>query len=168
MRHRFCMLAIGILALGCGSAKQADEALSPEAQAAIADTIRGVMQAYVAAWSEISCENQDAILKFFDWSGPGLIDANETVATEYPGDAWPQVIREAACGRLHEEATLDTLFVRVFSRDVASVSWTFHATYTYRDAPPKTARGAVLQLFRRTEAGWKTPVGMSTHQPLAP
>lgn len=166
MKRWISTLVVGMLALGCSPAPQADGGLSPEEEVAIAATLNGVMQEYVAAWSQISCDNQDAILKFFDWSGPGLIDSNETVATEYPGDAWPQLIREAACSRVREDATLDTLLIRVFSKDLASVSWTFRATYTLKDAPPKSVRGAVLQVFRRTPEGWKTPVGMSTHQTL--
>lgn len=168
MRRWPSALLVGMVVLGCTPAQQAGGKLSPDEEAAIADTLRAVMQEYVRAWSEITCENQDAVLKFFDWSGPGVIDNNETTATVYPGDAWPQLIREGACGRIREEATLDTLLIRVFSRDLASVSWTFRATYTLKDAPPRSARGAVLQVFRRTAEGWKTPVGMSTHQPLAP
>lgn len=160
------LLAGGILALGCTPAPQSEEALTPAEEAAIADEIMGVMQEFVAAENQMTCDDQSAVLKFFDWSGPGLIDNNDSAATLYPGDAWPTLIREGACSREREEVTLDTLLVRVLSRNLASVSWTYHATHVLNDAPPEYSRGAVLQVFRRTADGWKSPVGMSSHLPV--
>jgi len=156
-----------IVLSGCGVGVTRDESpLSDQERAAITEEMRGVMKEYSAAWSKITCQNQDAVLKFFDWSGPGVIDGNETTVTEYPGDAWPTLIRNAACSNEGEEAGIDTLLVRVFTRDIVTVHWTFHAAYLQKEGPPKLARGAVMQLFRRTPEGWKTPVGMSTHQPM--
>jgi len=169
MIRRLLVLVSGLLLLGCSSGSQPTRGtLSMEEELAIADTIRGIIREYSAAWTQITCENQDAVLRFFDWSGPGLVDANETTVTEYAGDAWPNLVRDAACSRVREEAGIDSLLVRVLSRDIVTVSWTFHAAYIQKVGPPKLARGAVLQAFRRTADGWKTPVGMSTHQPVPP
>ena len=160
------LLVAGILALGCRPAPQPERALTPAEEAAITETMRGAMTEFVAAENQMTCEDQGAVLKFFDWSGPGLIDGNDSIATLYPGDAWPTLIREGACSREREEVTLETLLIRVLSRDLASVSWTYRATHILRDAPPEYSRGAVLQVFRRTPNGWKSPVGMSTHLPV--
>ncbi len=168
MRRSLLVLGMASVLAGCATeANSESDAMSPVEERALADTLRAVMQDYATAWSRVSCDNQDAILRFFDWSGSGLIDASETTVTEYPGDAWPKLIKNAVCSNTGEKVQLGTVLVRVFTRDLASVSWTFQASYSQKAGPPKLARGAVLQVFRRTAKGWKTPVGMSTHQPLA-
>jgi hypothetical protein len=141
--------------------------LTPEYEAALADTIRAVMQEYADSWSRISCEDISPIIRFFDTTGMGVIDGNETAVTLYPSDAFPDLIRAGACGRLKEIASLDSLLVRVLTPDIVTVSWTFRGEYHITADSVSRARGAVLQVFRRTPDGWKSPVGMSTHQPVA-
>lgn len=167
MLRRLPVTVCWLFAGGCTATPPAvDQLLSPIEERAITDTIRAVMNEYSASWGKINCDNQDAALKFFDMSGPGVIDANETAVTQYPGDAFARRIRDGACSIDREEGRLDSLVVRVLSRDIVSVSWTFSATYYQKQGAPTLARGAVLQVFRRTRDGWKTPVGMSTHQPV--
>jgi len=154
-----------LLAVGCGRPSAAPT-LSADHEAALADSVRAMMLDFADSWSRVSCDDIAPIMRFFDTSGPGVIDGNETAVTLYPGDAFPRLIREGACSRLREVATLDSLLVRVLTPDVVSVSWTFHAEYQITADSLNRARGAVLQVFRRTPDGWKTPVGMGTHQPV--
>jgi hypothetical protein len=124
------------------------------------------VKSYVAGWSEITCENQDAVLRFFDYSDPGFTDAYETEVVHFAGDSLPRVIRAGACAQ-SEVARMDSLIVRVLTQDVVTASWTYRTTYRAKDNSEKSVRGTVLQVFRRSPAGWKFPVAMSTHVPVA-
>ena len=166
MRARLVVAAVLLAVTACAREGVPSQALSAGYEAALTDTIRALMQDYSSSWERVTCEDQTPILRFFDWSGPGLIDANETDVTLYPGDAWPELHRSIACGRESEVATLDSILVRVFTPDIVSVSWTFTAAYADTSGVASRARGAVLQVFRRTPDGWRSPVGMSTHQQL--
>jgi len=156
-----------LLAVGCGG-PPGSPAMSAAHEAALADSVRAMMLDFADSWSRVSCDDIAPIMRFFDTSGPGVIDGNETAVTLYPGDAFPTLIREGACARVREAATLDSLLVRVLTPDIVTASWTFHAEYQITADSMTRARGAVLQVFRRTPEGWKTPVGMSTHQPMEP
>ena len=135
--------------------------------AAISDTIRTVVKAFVDGWSKISCENQDAVLRFYDLSDPGFIDGNETSVVLFPGDSLPRTIKAFACQE-SESATLDSLLVRVLAPDVATASWTYHTTYRSTAGASRSVRGTVLQVFKRSPAPWRFPVAMSTHVPISP
>lgn len=139
-------------------------ALSQEAAAALSDTVRSVVRDYAATFAVVTCQDYLPLLKFFDYSGAGFVDVSETAATPYSGDAWPRVIREAVCSRDREELTVDSLLVRVHSPDLASAAWTFRATYFDTSGTVRSAKGTALQVWHRTEEGWKTPLIMSTHQ----
>jgi hypothetical protein len=164
------LATLGLMtALACSAMPAPNSAaLSSTEEAAVAEEVRKVAYDYAAAYSKINCENQDEVLKFFDYSGPGVIDVTATDVTEYPGESWPKLIRDAACSRVSEEATVGKLLVRVLSRDVAAVTSTFQAVYPQKVGPPKRARGALMQVYRRGPDGWKSSVGMSTHEYLPP
>jgi hypothetical protein len=170
MKRLAWVLTATVIALTACSASESlnTGALSPAEEAEVAAEVRQVAEDYTAAYSKISCENQDAVLKFFDWSGPGVVDVSATDVKEYPGSAWPTLIRDAACSRESEQATIGKLVIRVVSRDVAVASSTFEATYPQKAGPTKRARGALMQVWRRNGNGWKTSVGMSTHEYLPP
>ena len=133
----------------------------------VENELRALMQEYFATWNQVTCENWEPILRFYDYSGSGFISGRETTVMRYSGDAWPKWIAEGACSRTREEGVIDSLIVTVLSPDIATVSLTYHGTY-YEPAGPRQARGTLLQVFTRTSSGWKTPVEMSTHLPLAP
>jgi hypothetical protein len=105
------------------------------------------------------------VLRFFDWSGPGLLEVSETDIALYPGQTWPRYIRSLACAR-SETIAVDSLLVRLFGPDVASVAWTFVASYGDTSGTTHRGRGTVLQVWHRTPEGWRAPVGMGAHQAI--
>lgn len=159
---------LAVLCLGTGlascTAGRRSPALSQPEVAALSDTARSLVHDYAAAFARVNCRDFQPLLKFFDFSGPGFLDVSESAATTYAGDAWPRVIREAVCSRDREELTVDSLVVRVHSRDLMSAAWTFRAMYFDTAGTVRSARGTALQMWHRTGEGWKTPIIMSTHQ----
>ena len=164
MPIRICV-ALCVIVAGCRPPAPDTVIASPREVQAIADTIRAVLAEYAAAWSHVTCEDQSAVMKFFDWTGPGALEVTPAGVTQYPGDSWPLSFQEGACAREREEVRIDSLIVRVLSRTVAGAGYTYTSTYFRRDSPPTQVRGSVLQLFHRTVDGWRSPVGMAAPQP---
>ena len=92
-----------ILAGGIAQSQGVSEPLSKTEEAAIVETMHGIMRDFVSSWAKVTCEDQTPFLRFFDLSAPGLIDSDGETVTEYPGNAWPEFIRKGACGRVREE-----------------------------------------------------------------
>ena len=150
---------------GCAPEKSAPETLSAAHEAALADSVEGVLRQYASSWERASCDNVAPVLRFFDWSDPGQLEVSETDIALYSGDTWPRYIQSLACAR-SEAITVDTVVVRVFGPEVASVAWTFVATYGDTSGATHRGRGTVLQVWHRTSEGWRASVGMGAHQPL--
>ena len=163
-RWLMAMMSFSVLT-GCAPKKSASGMLSAAHEAALADSVEGVLRQYASSWERATCDNADAVLRFFDWSDPGQLDISETDIALYSGDSWPRYIQSLACAR-SEAITVDSIVVRVFGPDVASVAWTFVATYGDTSGVAHQGRGTVLQVWHRTSEGWRSSVGMGAHQPM--
>jgi hypothetical protein len=162
---RVLALSAVLAAVGCTPPPQAGAPLSAVHEAALADSIATVLREYASSWQRASCDNPAPVLRFFDWSGSGQLEVSETAITLFPDSTWPRYIKSLACAR-SEKITVDSLVVRVFGPDVASVAWTFVATYGESNGRTHRGRGTVLQVWHRTPGGWRAPVGMGAHQAL--
>ena len=160
---RAVALSVVWTAAGCAPPPQAVAPFSAVHQAALADSIATVLREYASSWERASCDNPAPVLRFFDWSGSGQLEVSETAITLFPDSTWPRYIKSLACAR-SEKITVDSLVVRVFGPDVASVAWTFVATYGESNGRTHRGRGTVLQVWHRTPEGWRVPVGMGAHQ----
>jgi hypothetical protein len=162
---RAVVLSVVLTAVGCTRQLQAGAPFSSVHQTALADSLATVLREYASSWDKASCDNPTPVLRFFDWSGSGLLEVSETAIKLFPDSTWPRYIKSLACAR-SEKITVDSLVVRVFSPDVASVAWTFVATYGENNGKTHSGRGTVLQVWHRTPGGWRAAVGMGAHQAL--
>jgi hypothetical protein len=163
--RRAVALSVVWTALACTPPPRPEAPLSAVHEAALADSIATVLREYASSWERASCDNPAPVLRFFDWSGSGQLEVSETAITLFPDSTWPRYITSLACAR-SENITVDSLVVRVFSPDVASVAWTFVATYGESNGRTHRGRGTVLQVWHRTPGGWRASVGMGAHQAL--
>lgn len=156
---------LALVAVGCRTANTSSQTLTSAQEAALADTIGRLTRATIDSWAVATCENPEPALKFFDYSAPGLVYGDGSTIDLYAGNAWPDAIRQGQCEQSDERGGVDSLLVRVLSRDVATVSHIYHTSVKDKSGVPRSWQGAALRVWVRTADGWKVRVGMSTHIP---
>jgi len=169
--NRWILVALVLLPFGGCTSRPVMEvpALSSGEIRSIAGEVEAAARASEASWKEVTCENLAPVLRFWDGSPPGLVHSSEGVMKTFSDVEWADQIRSNVCagsGSGGGESFVDSILVSVLSPEVATATMSYHAVLRDREGRTTDRRGQILRVFRRTPAGWKIRVSMSTHSDL--
>lgn len=149
-------LVLALTALGCTDAGPREAGLTPEREAALADTIATFHQSFGEAWSELEPEPylefvaDDARFHFQQW---------------YDRAAYEQLVRDLMEGyRSYPLATSDQS-VEVLGPDAGVVTGTFHAEPVDTAGQSQSFDAAFTFVYERRAGSWKMVRG---HESLLP